>query len=102
MSDTVQSIQPRARFALVPFLVAIVVALSIGATVGSIATRAALVRPEPIASTAGWDAQKLAAMQGRQLAAYVSTGVQPWDPQKLAAMSGRQQAEVVQRSSGSR
>ena len=64
MSATVQTIRPGARFALAPFLIAILVALSIGATAGSITTRALDHRSPPVTTVTGWDAEKLVAMQG--------------------------------------
>jgi hypothetical protein len=100
MSATLRS-QPHTRLALMPYVIAILIALSIGAAGGSLATRAVTDHPHPVAAS-GWDVQKLQAMQGRQLAADVGTGIHPWDPQKVAAMAGRQRAEVVRRSSGAR
>jgi len=95
MSTTVQSIQPRTHLALVPLLVAILLALSIGATAGSLVTRTVVARSHPVASATGWDAQKLAAMEGRQLATVVGGRIEPWDPEKLRAMAGRERAEAI-------
>ena len=46
------------------------------------------------ANVAEWDAGKLEAMQGRQLAETVTAGF-AWDAAKLEAMQGRQLAETV-------
>jgi hypothetical protein len=95
MSTAVQSIQPRARLAVVPFLVAILLALAIGATAGSLVTRTVVARSHPVENATGWDAQKLAAMEGRQLAVVVGGRIKPWDPEKLRAMAGRERAEAI-------
>jgi hypothetical protein len=99
--STTYQLQPRARLGLVPFVVAILVALSVGATGGSLVTRAVTDRPHPAAVASGWDAQKLSAMEGRQLAASARTGIRPWDRQKLAAMAGREKAEAILLRQGS-
>jgi len=67
MSSTIQ-LPPRTKYALMPFAIAILIALSIGAAAGSLATRAAVGRDHPVATASGWDVQKLQAMEGRQLA----------------------------------
>jgi hypothetical protein len=94
MSTTIQ-FPARARVALWPYVIAIVIALSIGAAAGSLVTRAVAGESHPVAVATGWDAQKLSAMQGRLLAASVRTGVRPWDAAKVAAMAGRQEAEAI-------
>jgi hypothetical protein len=94
MSTTIQ-FPARAKVALWPYVIAIVIALSIGATAGSLITRAVADRGHPVAVATGWDADKLAAMQGRQLAASVQSRVLPWDAAKPAAMAGRQEAEAI-------
>ena len=70
-----------------------VVALSVGAA-GPV-TRAVARGEHPVAAVSGWDAQKLQAMAGRELAAAVRRGVVPWDAQKRAAMAGREHAEAI-------
>ena len=94
MSTTIQ-FPARAKVALWPYVIAIVIALAIGATAGSLITRAVADRGHPVAVATGWDADKLAAMQGRLLAASVSTEPRPWDAAKVAAMAGRQEAEAI-------
>ena len=94
MSTTLQ-FPARPRIALWPYVIAILIALAIGATAGSLVTRAVAERGHPVAVATGWDAQKLAAMQGRQLAASVHAGLRPWDAAKVAAMAGRQEAEAI-------
>jgi hypothetical protein len=77
-------------------LVTLFLALAIGATAGSLITRALVERDattSPVA-TASWDAQKLAAMEGRVLAAQLPQAI-AWDANKLAAMEGRVLAEQV-------
>ena len=115
------------------FVIAVVVALSIGAFVGSLITHAIdsdggtsstfVARGTPaltavdvgngskaiegpmlaerftgLASANVWDADKLEAMQGRQLAEQFRSeagSAVVWDAGKLEAMEGRQQAEKV-------
>lgn len=67
MSTMIQ-LPARSRSALVPYVVAILLALSIGAAAGSLATRAVADRPHPGATPTGWDMQKLHAMAGREQA----------------------------------
>jgi hypothetical protein len=93
--STVYQLQPRTKLALAPLIIAILIALAIGATAGSLITRAVADRGHPVAVATGWDADKLAAMQGRLLAASVSTEPRPWDAAKVAAMAGRQEAEAI-------
>lgn len=92
MSTTEQALD-RARRSSIGFVMAIVLALAIGAAIGSLVTQ--LVVDEAPASRSAtvtaWDAQKQAAMEGRQLAATVPTR---WDAEKLAAMEGRQLAAL--------
>jgi hypothetical protein len=74
--------------------IAAVVALGIGGLAGLMVTRATEGRPAAVTTPVGipyWDAQKLEAMEGRQLAAQVGiAGTALWDAQKLEAMEGRQ------------
>jgi hypothetical protein len=77
-------------------VIAIVAALGLGAlAVGTI--RIAFDDDAPAAVTSVqsplWDAQKLEAMEGRQLAEQVGTQAPLWDAQKLEAMEGRMLAE---------
>ena len=95
MSATAQTIQPRPRYALAPFLIAVLVALSIGATAGSLATRAIVDRSRSATAVTGWDPQKLSAMEGLQRAAAIRSARTAWDPSKLRAMPGREQAEAI-------
>lgn len=92
MSTTEQALG-RTRRSSIGFVVAIVLAMAIGAVIGSVVT-AFVVDTAPAARPAtvtAWDAQKLAAMEGRQLAA---TAPIRWDAGKLAAMEGRQLAAL--------
>jgi hypothetical protein len=95
MSTTIQTLQPRARQTALSFAVAILVALSIGATAGSVIIRTVIARAHPVAPATGWDAQKLQAMEGLQIAASLDGAPRPWDPQKLQAMAGREHAEAI-------
>jgi len=80
------------------YVVAIVLALVIGATASNVITRAfdADVTPttrEHVVGITPWDQQKLDAMAGRQQAETVSVdgpGIAPWDQAKLDAMAGFQ------------
>ena len=74
-----------------PVVIAIVAALGLGAlAVGMV--RVAFDDDAPATATSVqtplWDAQKLEAMEGRQLAAKVAQPV-TWDAAKLEAMEGR-------------
>ena len=95
MSARVES-APVGRFNVGTIAIAVVVALGIGGLAGLMATRATEDRPAAVTTPVGipyWDAQKLEAMEGRQLAAQVGiAGTQLWDAQKLEAMEGRQLA----------
>ena len=76
-------------------VVAVALALLIGAALGATITNAltasrAAVVVAPVADT--WDAGKLDAMAGRQLFTATPVPQVPWDQQKLDAMSGRQLA----------
>jgi hypothetical protein len=96
MSARVES-APVGRFNVGAIAIATVVALGIGGLAGLLVTRATEERPAAVTTPVGipyWDAQKLEAMEGRQLAAQVGiAGTQLWDAQKLEAMEGRQLAE---------
>ena len=100
MSARVES-APVGRFNLGVGAIAIaaVVALGIGGLAGLMVTRATEERPAAVTTPVGipyWDAQKLEAMEGRQLAEQVGVaGTQVWDAQKLDAMEGRQVAEQL-------
>jgi hypothetical protein len=79
------------------YVLAVVLALVIGATAGSIITRAIAtnesISREQVVGIAPWDQQKLDAMAGRQQAATVRVdgpGIAPWDQGKLDAMDGFQ------------
>ena len=80
-------------------ILAIVVTLAIGATAGSLITRAVTsdtpAVAEQVVGIAPWDQQKLDAMNGRQMAGTAEVdgpGIAPWDKGRLDAMSGRQLA----------
>ena len=98
MSTRVES-APVGRFNVGAIAVAVVVALGIGGLAGLLVTRATEERPAVVTAPAGiqyWDAQKLEAMEGRQLAAQFGiAGTALWDAQKLEAMEGRQLAEQL-------
>ncbi|HET8526944.1 MAG TPA: hypothetical protein VFM81_09950 [Actinomycetota bacterium] len=73
--------------------IAIVVALAVGALLGTVVTKAVDHGPAAVATPVGaqlWDSQKLGAMEGRALAEQYRIA-QPvtWDQQKLDAMAGR-------------
>jgi hypothetical protein len=79
------------------FVLAVMVALAIGAAAGSVATSAITAGDDvvavPTAGLTSWDQQKLDAMDGRQLAETVEMppiGIAPWDRGKLDAMEGLQ------------
>jgi hypothetical protein len=98
MSARVES-APVGRFNVGAITIAVVVALGIGGLAGLMVTRATEDRPAAVTTPVGipsWDAQKLEAMAGRQLAEQVGiAGTQLWDAQKLEAMEGRQLAEQL-------
>ena len=79
------------------YVLAVVLALVIGAAAGSIITRALasddVTTRESVVGIAPWDQQKLDAMAGRQQAETVEVGapgIAPWDQAKLDAMAGFQ------------
>src|SRR5688572_7298077 len=80
------------------YVLAIVLALVIGATAGSAITQAfgsgsTTVEREQVVGIGPWDQQKLDAMDGRQQAETVvvdGPGIAPWDQGKLDAMAGFQ------------
>jgi hypothetical protein len=91
------------------FVIAVVVALSIGAFVGSLVTYAIendggtsstfVARGTPASATV-WDAGKLEAMEGRVLAEQFRSeagSAAVWDAGKLEAMEGRVLAEQFRR-----
>jgi hypothetical protein len=98
MSARVES-APVGRFNVGAIAIAVVVALGVGGFAGLLVTRAIEERPAAVTTPVGisyWDAQKLEAMEGRQLAAQVGiAGTQLWDAQKLEAVEGRQLAEQL-------
>jgi len=98
MSARVES-APVGRFNMGAIAIAAVVALGIGGLAGLLVTRATEERPAAVTTPVGvpyWDAQKLEAMEGRQLAEQVGiAGTQLWDAQMLEAMEGRQLAEEL-------
>jgi hypothetical protein len=85
-------------------IIAIVAALAIGVFAGSLITRVTVdqgTAERPSVAVAGWDAGKLEAMQGRQLAEQFRTtsSVIGWDAGKLEAMQGRMLAEEFRTTS---
>ena len=79
------------------YVLAVVLALVIGATAGSIITRAIAtneaISREQVVGIAPWDQQKLDAMAGRQQAEGATQdgpGIAAWDQGKLDAMAGFQ------------
>jgi hypothetical protein len=87
-------------------VVALVLALAIGAAAGSLITRAVTsdtpAVAEQVARITPWDQQKLDAMTGRQQAVAVeldAPGIAPWDQGKLDAMDGFQ-ASAARAGSG--
>jgi hypothetical protein len=117
MSARVESPPIGGSFAA-PILMAILVALGVGALLGAVVTKAVNDRPSGLAparalvatpvGTAPWDTQKLEAMQGRVLAEQFRVDAaapivvtakpsstrpplreQGWDAYKLEAMAGR-------------
>jgi hypothetical protein len=91
------------------FVIAVVVALSIGVFVGGLVTYAIdrdggtssftfVARGTPALTANVWDAAKLEAMDGRQLAEQFRSeagSAVVWDSGKLDAMEGRQLAEEL-------
>jgi hypothetical protein len=93
-----------------PVAFAIVIALAVGALTGSLVTRgivdaggegsSALAVGRGAPSAIVWDAGKLEAMEGRQLAEQFRSeagSAVVWDAGKLEAMEGRQLAEEARR-----
>ena len=79
------------------YVLAVVLALVIGAAAGSIITQALatdeVTTREPVVGIAPWDQQKLDAISGRQQAETVEVdgpGIARWDEAKLDAMAGFQ------------
>jgi hypothetical protein len=77
------------------FVLSVVLALAVGATAGSLVTRAVTSdtrTADHVIGIAPWDQQKLDAMDGRQkaAAAEAAPGIVPWDDEKLDAMDGFQ------------
>jgi hypothetical protein len=96
MSAKAQTLATPAR-PLASYVVAVVLALVIGAAAGSIITREVatdqVTTRESVAGIAPWDQQKLDAMAGRQqaeTAALDGPGIALWDQAKLDAMAGFQ------------
>ena len=93
-------------------MLAVVVALTVGAFTGSVVTRSIVAGDDGTSVSAlavgrgapavGWDARKLEAMAGRVLAEQVRVE-QPitWDTQKLEAMEGRALADQFRGESSS-
>jgi hypothetical protein len=97
MSANAQTLAPARPFT--SRIVAIVVALGIGAAAGSVITNVvtgdASTPQRTVVGIQPWDQQKLDAMQGRQLATTVfdrAPGIRPWDQGMLDAMEQRQAA----------
>jgi len=87
-------------------IIAMVAALAIGGVAGSLITQVIEdqgTAERPSVAVAGWDAGKLQAMEGRQLAEQFLTtsSVLGWDAGKLQAMEGRQLAEQFLSGTGS-
>jgi hypothetical protein len=96
MSAKAQTLAVPARH-LASYVMAVVLALVIGAAAGSIITQAfatdEVTTSEHVVGIAPWDQQKLDAMAGRQqseTAALDGPGIAPWDQGKLDAMDGFQ------------
>jgi hypothetical protein len=96
MSAEAKTLEVPAR-QVASYVLAIVLALVIGAAAGSIITRAfatdGAISREQVVGIAPWDQQKLDAMAGRQQAGSVvadGPGIAPWDQEKLDAMVGFQ------------
>jgi hypothetical protein len=96
MSAKAQTLAVPARH-LASYVVAVVLALVIGAAAGSIITRTfatdAVTTREHVVGITPWDQQKLDAMAGRQQAETATVdgpGIAPWDQAKLDAMAGFQ------------
>lgn len=99
MSARIEVPQTHRGFPGAGIIVPVVVAAVVGGLAGSAITQFLTDRTAPAPVSAGvsttWDAGKLQAMAGRQLAAEVRTTVPLWDAGKLDAMSGRQLAALA-------
>jgi hypothetical protein len=96
MSAKAQTLAAPAR-PIASSLIALVLALALGAVAGSLITRAvtsdAPAVAEQVVGITRWDQGKLDAMEGRQQAETVQVdgpGIAPWDQGKLDAMEGLQ------------
>ena len=95
MSARIEMLPSEGRRVVAVFVIAVVLAIALGAASGSLITLRVTHRGA-IAATSTyrpWDAQKLAAMDLRlRLAERAGSypGYQPWDLQKLGAMATRQ------------
>jgi len=97
MSAKAETLAVPARH-LASYVLAIVLALAIGATAGSMITQAlgtdaTTTTRDQVIGIAPWDQQKLDAVDGRQQAETVAVdgpGITPWDQGKLDAMAGFQ------------
>lgn len=97
MSAKAETLATPARH-VASYVLAIILALAIGATAGSVITQAlrtdaTATTQDEVAGIAPWDQQKLDAMAGRQQAATVRVdgpGIASWDQGKLDAMAGFQ------------
>lgn len=102
MSAKAETLATPAR-PLASYVVAVVLALVIGAAAGSIITQAIatdeVTTRENVVGIAPWDQQKLDAMAGRQLAVTARVdgpGIAPWDQAKLDAMAGFQASAAAE------
>src|SRR4029450_8064607 len=94
MSARVES-APVGRFNVGAMAIAVAIALGIGGVAGLMVTRATQERPAAVTTPVGiasWDAQKLEAMEGRQLAEQVHAAQPAWDAGMRRAMEGGQWA----------
>lgn len=105
MSAKAESLAVPARN-ITSYVLAVVLALAIGATAGSMITKAvatdATTSEQQVVGIVPWDQQKLDAMAGRQEAEAVvvdGPGITPWDQGKLDAMEGLQ-ASAAREASG--
>jgi hypothetical protein len=96
MSAKTETLATPAR-PLASTVVALILALAIGAAAGSLITRAVTsdtpAVAEQVVRIAPWDQQKLDAMNGRQMAETAEVdgpGIAAWDQGKLDAMDGFQ------------
>ena len=97
MSAKVETLATPVRH-VASYVLAIILALAIGATAGSVITEAfgadaTTTTRERVVGIAPWDQQMLDSMTGRQQAETVGVdgpGIAPWDQAKLDAMAGFQ------------